>query len=204
MVLFGSLRHNWTVVVGCMLFWLLTPLALVAGTGNLDFHWSIHFLQAVPVGLLIYGFFLLHRSQEEATGSLELYSLLISLAGMFLIGGIDLIQGGMSLFRFETLPAFSATEQIYPLGYVCWLFGSIAFGIATLRANVLPKGGAWLCIIGPVVIYGGFTILALLAGQVPITVTGLVLYIIFAPWLAGWFWLGTGLQAARSKILSDA
>lgn len=188
---FGSI---WPLFIGCILFWLITPLALAAGTGNLDLHWTIHFLQAIPVGLLLYGFFLVYRLQEDATGSLALFGLLISLAGMFLLGGVDILQGIMMVGHTETLPAFSLSEQIYPWGYMCWLLGSLAFGVATLRAALLPKSGAWLCILGPVLLYGGFTFLSLFAGRLPLTEVNLALYILFAPTLAGWFWLGIGLR----------
>jgi hypothetical protein len=75
--------------------------------------------------------------------------------------------------------------------------GSVLFGVATLRAKLLPGGGAWLLIAGPLLL------LVMLFGSVRDVRLFTLSSALFA---AGWAWLGYELPVAgrRKRRTKDA
>ena len=80
-------------------------------------------------------------------------------------------------------PQPSATDLVIVLGLI---LGYIFFGIATVRAGVLPRGGAWLLIAGALLAFGGAV--SRLIGIVAAAVFG-----------AGLAWMGYALWSSKDE-----
>lgn len=194
-------NHGFTSVLGGILFLLITPITLVVGVQN--FHWVAHLLHAIPMFLLLISLLQFHQIQAEEAGWLEYSGFLISVIGMVLIGVIDLSQAFMLGFNLETLNTFSKVEFLYSISYTIWILGSLVFGVATLRARILPRGGSWFFIIGAIITNFGIVVLTPLVSSSYWFTLYLLCMAILAVWVIGWIWLGSGLQPKQTVVSSS-
>lgn len=112
-----------------------------------------HLVLWISSTLILFGLVALYARQAEMTGWLGLISFVLSLIGIALVGTLLYMVATMvpaiaveepALFeRAMTVPAF-ALGVIF-LGYG---LGFILFGVATMRAGVLPRWSGLLLIIG--------------------------------------------------------
>ncbi len=165
-------------------------------TNFVESHTAFHVIDAPPYILLTAGLVGLYVRQAGYFGWLGKAGFYLTMAGfaMVVLLGLTVIivesgggQGG--------LPAWlgSDVHDLTPLLLV--IVGSIFFGAATLRAGVLPRGGALLLILGPlaylVVGFGGIENVWLL------TVPGYLFGV-------GWVWLGYVLWSERAGAVRQA
>lgn len=107
--------------------------------------------------------------------------------GLSVVGGLVIIIVGLAVSDKATLGILDVIT--HPLAHVLYAVGSLIFGIATFRANVLPRGAALLAAVGPIWLFamfmtgfgGGEALIPLLA---PVLATTL-----------GWMWLGYALRS---------
>ena len=148
-----------------------------------DFHWAFHALDAPAHALLavgVVGLYLWQRSQEpfEWLGTVGVI-LIVTASVLIILGGLVLIYID-GVLRTE---AEGLNDIVHPLELVV-MIGAVLFGMATMRMNVLPSGGALLIIIGALV-YFGIKIVSVGPDwliSVPVAILG-----------AGWAWLGYAL-----------
>lgn len=163
----------------------------VLGGAFFESHWGYHMLNAPVNTLLAVGVLGLYLWQREDFGKL-------GKAGFYLaFGGFALTAlGGLAIIAVELAVAEGATPEwldgvTHMLAMLLFVVGSIIFGAATYRAKVLPREGAFLLVVGPLLFMG------MLFGGVegwPIMLPA----VLFG---GGWAWLGYTL---RSEIYKRA
>ena len=108
---------------------------------------------------------------------------------MIILGGLVLIYiDGVLGTEAEVL-----NDIVHPLELVV-MIGAVLFGMATMRMNVLPSGGALLIIIGALV-YFGIKIVGVGPDwliSVPVAIVG-----------AGWVWLGQALWSESGELVQQ-
>lgn len=177
-------RQTWTVIrwgapaalVGGVLFILsaaLTNFFSIAG--------PVRYLADVPAyAALLLGVSGLYAAQSDRFGLIGEAGYTISFAGFAAAGLSGLIIVAIAWTSGpEAVPGWlGSTGNLAVLAVIC---GSILFGVATLRAKLLPRGGAWLLIAGPV----------LLLVMLFVGVRDVRLFTVpSALFGAGWAWLG--------------
>jgi hypothetical protein len=110
-------------------------------------------------------------------------SVLITLGGLVLIF-IDGVLGTEA----EVL-----NDIVHPLELVV-MMGAVLFGMATMRGNVLPSGGALLIIIGALVYFG-----IKIVGVGPDWLISVAVAIVGA----GWVWLGQALRSESGESVQQ-
>ena len=158
-----------------------------------DFHWAFHTIDAPAHALLavgLVGLYLWQKRQEhfEWLGTVGVIlivtaSVLITLGGL-VIAFIDGVLGTEA----EVL-----NDIVHPIELVV-MIGAVLFGMATMRVNVLPSGGALLIIIGALV-YFGIKIIGIGPDwliSVPVAIVG-----------AGWVWLGQALWSESGESVQQ-
>lgn len=176
---------------------LLDELA-IAGvlTGALfESHWGYHVLNVPMNMLLTIGVLGLFAHQAASFGKPGKVGSYLSLAGFALatLGGIAII--GFELGVGEESTPGVLDMFIHLVAALLFVVGSVVFGVATLRAGVLPRGGALLAILGPIVFFG--MIFFGVEGGLPI-VLGPALFGL------GWAWLGYALLSERGEPADQA
>ena len=172
-------------------------IARIATIGNqayslaaLTTEWStLYLLRLIAVILLLLGLFALFARQSQKMGTFGVVAFVIATVGTMLIFGFAWALTFTFPAMAEAVPEFLDAHAAAPSGgVVLTLFlvtlGWLLFGIASLRAKVLPGAASWVVIVG-----------SLLA---------LVLNIIGAPmsWLvfdAGVIWMGWWLWKERTS-----
>lgn len=158
---------------------VLTNFFLVTGAAR--------YLADVPAyAALLLGLGGLYAAQSDRFGLLGEAGFSLAFAGFSVAGLCSLI---ITIAAWtsgpERVPGWlGATANLGVLAIIC---GSVLFGIATLRAKILPGGGASLLIVGPllllVMLFGGVRDVRLFT--LPSALFG-----------AGWAWLGYDLPVA--------
>src|SRR5215216_7295506 len=118
-----------------------------------NYHWAFHTIDAPAHALLavgVVGLYLWQRSQEPFG--------LLGTVGVILIvaASVLLTLGGVVLIYIDGVLGTEAegfNDIVHPLELVV-MMGAVLFGMATMRVNVLPSGGALLIIIGALVYFG--------------------------------------------------
>ena len=158
-----------------------------------DFHWAFHTIDAPAHALLavgVVGLYLWQRSQEpfEWLGTVGVI-LIVTASVLIILGGLVLIYID-GVLRTE---AEGLNDIVHPLELVL-MIGAVLFGMATMRMNVLPSGGALLIIIGALV-YFGIKIVGVGPDwliSVPVAILG-----------AGWAWLGQALWSESGESVQQ-
>ena len=160
-------------------------------------HAFIHSLDTPMFALLALGAVGLYARQKNRLGKFGKAGFFTTLAGFGLsvLGGLTIIAVGLAVSDEATLGVLDVIT--HPLAHLLYAVGSLAFGIATFRAGVLPRGGALLAAVGPIWLFALFN-LGFGGGQsflivfVPVVVTGL-----------GWMWLGYALLSQRKGTVTE-
>jgi hypothetical protein len=158
-----------------------------------DFHWAFHTIDAPAHALLavgVVGLYLWQRSQEpfEWLGTVGVI-LIVTASVLIILGGLVLIYID-GVLRTE---AEGLNDIVHPLELVV-MIGAVLFGMATMRMNVLPSGGALLIISGALV-YFGIKIIGIGPDwliSVPVAIVG-----------AGWVWLGQALWSESGESVQQ-
>jgi hypothetical protein len=168
-------------------------LEAAAGPFIEDFHWAFHALDAPAHAFLAIGLVGLYLWQ---TGQGRFGWL--GTAGFILIvvASVVIVLGGLAIVFIDGV--LRANEEvlndiIHPLEILV-MIGAVLFGMATIRMNVLPSGGAWLIIIGALV-YLGIKIVGVGPEwliSVPVAILG-----------AGWAWLGHALWSESGESVQQ-
>ena len=158
-----------------------------------DFHWAFHTLDAPAHALLavgVVGLYLWQRSQEhfEWLGTVGVI-LIVTASVLLTLGGLVLIYiDGVLGTEAEGL-----NDIVHPLELVV-MMGAVLFGMATMRVNVLPSGGALLIIIGALVYFG-----IKIVGVGPDWLISVAVAIVGA----GWVWLGRALWSESGESVQQ-
>jgi hypothetical protein len=134
-------------------------------------------LVLVVLGFLV-GVLALHSRQGARAGRLEKWGFRVSLLGSVL-GTIGAFGEYYTPYLDFSFLAFSAP------GILLLMFGSLLFGIGTLRAGMVPRLGAWLLTLGG---FPGIVLMTVLVGHL----SGGLLLLDFA-----WVVLGYALWTQR-------
>jgi hypothetical protein len=138
----------------------------------------------------VVGLYLWQRRQEpfEWLGTVGVI-LIVTASVLITLGGLVLIYiDGVLGTEAEVL-----NDIVHPLELVV-MIGAVLFGMATMRMNVLPSGGALLIIIGALV-YFGIKIIGIGPDwliSVPVAIVG-----------AGWVWLGQALWSESGESVQQ-
>src|SRR5215218_2506951 len=158
-----------------------------------DFHWAFHALDAPAHALLavgVVGLYLWQRRQEpfEWLGTVGVI-LIVTASVLITLGGLVLIYiDGVLGTEAEVL-----NDIVHPLELVV-MMGAVLFGMATMRVNVLPSGGALLIIIGALVYFG-----IKIVGVGPDWLISVAVAIVGA----GWVWLGRALWSESGESVQQ-
>lgn len=147
--------------------------------------WSLLYtLRLVAVILLMVGLVALFARQSQNMHAFGVVAFVIASIGTMLIFGFAwallFVFPGMA----ESVPAFLDNLAKEPgLGVVITLFlvtvGWFLFGLASLRAKILPAGSAWMVMVG------AFLALLLNAMQLPFS---WVIFDVGVIWMGWWLW----------------
>jgi hypothetical protein len=144
----------------------------------------------------------LYARQAEETGWLGLVGFVLAFIGTALLGSLFFVEAYVFPTLATNAPALVSLDPAGPLFAgpltlvgvvlgVCNLLGYIVFGIATIRAGVLPRWGVLLLIVGVVVGAPGPAVPFL------VRAAGTVLFGLGQVWLGYTLWSGTGEIARR-------
>jgi hypothetical protein len=158
-----------------------------------DFHWAFHTIDAPAHALLavgLVGLYLWQKRQEhfEWLGTVGVI-LIVTASVLITFGGLVLIfVDGVLGTEAEVL-----NDIVHPLELVV-MIGAVLFGMATMRVNVLPSGGALLIIIGALVYFG-----IKIVGVGPEWLISVAVAIVGA----GWVWLGLALWSESGESVQQ-
>jgi hypothetical protein len=158
-----------------------------------DFHWAFHAIDSPAHALLavgLVGLYLWQRRQIRFgwLGTVGVI-LIVTTSVLITLGGLAIafIDG---VLRTE---AEALYDIVHPLELVV-MMGAVLFGMATMRVNVLPSGGALLIIIGALVYFG-----IKIIGMGPDWLISVAVAIVGA----GWVWLGQALWSESSESVQQ-
>lgn len=153
-----------TAMVGGVLFAALFAVGVlveskIIGGVFFESHWGYHSLDA-PVNVLLAASVLgLYRWQKDDVGRLGTGGFYLAFGGFALtaLGGLAIM--GIELAVGEGVTPGWLDSVTHMLAMLLSIVGSVIFGAATFRAKVLPRGGALLFVVGPLlflgIIFGG-------------------------------------------------
>ena len=153
-----------------------------------DSHWGFHTLDAPPHTLLAVGLVGLYlwQTRQGRFGWLGTvgFILVVTACVVIALGGLVIV------FVDGVLKApVGVLDTIHPVELLL-LIGSVLFSMATIRANVLPSGGALLIIVGALGFFG-----IAFAGVGPEWLISVAVVILGA----GWAWLGYALWSESGE-----
>jgi hypothetical protein len=148
-----------------------------------DFHWAFHALDSPAHALLAVGLVGLYlwQNRQERFGWLGTVGVILIITASVLI-----TLGGLVIAFIDGVLGTEAellNDIVHPLELVV-MMGAVLFGMATMRVNVLPSGGALLIMIGALVYFG-----IKIVGVGPEWLISVAVAIVGA----GWAWLGYAL-----------
>ena len=154
-------------------------------TAALTTEWSLLYtLRLIAVILLMLGLVALFVRQSQSMRGFGVVAFVIASIGTMLIFGFAwallFVFPGMA----ESVPAFLDKMAKEPsIGVIITLFsvtvGWFLFGLASLRAKILPAGSAWI------VMAGAFLALVLNTMQIPFS---WVIFDVGVVWMGWWLW----------------
>lgn len=169
--------------VGTALVTALNPALEESSTGHVVYH----LFNVPPNALMVVGIIglYLYLRQSGRFGKLGAVGFYIC-AIVFAVEAV----GGLAIIATELTGTFTpALDIIHPLVLLLML-GSILFGIATFRAGNLPRGGALMLMVVPVLMIAS---LFALGGPQWAFTGGMALFGL------GWAWLGYGLWSHQPE-----
>jgi hypothetical protein len=154
-----------------------------------DSHWGFHALDAPPHALLAVGLVGLYlwQTRQAHFGWLGTvgFILVVTACVVIALGGLAIV------FVDGVLKApVGALDAIHPVELLL-LIGAVLFSLATMRADLLPRGGALLIIVGALGFFG-----IAFAGVGPEWLISVAVVILGA----GWAWLGYALWSESGKV----
>jgi hypothetical protein len=134
---------------------------------------------------LVFALVALYAAQAERSGLLGSTGMVLSVVGTTLASGVILVEiAGASGAEVDVVLGMGVSGALSVLGGLVFFVGLILFGIATMRAGVLPRWAGLLLIVGDIVFAaGGFSGSAALVVEV----------VGAAATCAGFVWLGLAL-----------
>lgn len=183
---------RWSGLLSIITAMLLVLYGLLRMGGPNLLGWVFSFLFFVFLVFAVIG---LYAAQVEQCGWLGLVTFVLSVLGAMLMSTGNLLSiaefsGISGAQAVETF--FSTTMPVSIIGPVCLLGGLVLFGIATLRAGVLPRWAGILLSVGEVVIF-----IAILALPPLALLLGIMLFAI------GLAWMGWALWSERVSVESQ-
>ncbi|MDP8924910.1 MAG: hypothetical protein M3O34_18835 [Chloroflexota bacterium] len=200
MLTIGTREGGWAAVIGAAALWAMYALMTLGTTGVVpplrvleDQHWLFHILETPIMAVLTVGILALYRAQRRAFGTLgkaggyfSLFGYGYGAVGSVIIVAAELIAG-----------VDTATGLLDFLAHVPGFFpqtiGSLLFGIAALRAGVLPRAAAW-----PLAVGGGLQLLVSFS-PAPQPLRLLVLLVLCLGWALLGYALTTGARARAGQ-----
>ena len=158
-----------------------------------DFHWAFHAIDSPAHALLavgLVGLYLWQRRQIRFgwLGTVGVI-LIVTTSVLITLGGLAIaFIDGVLQTETEAL-----NDIVHPLELVV-MMGAVLFGMATMRVNVLPSGGALLIIIGALVYFG-----IKIIGVGPDWLISVAVAIVGA----GWVWLGQALWSESGESVQQ-
>ena len=158
-----------------------------------DSHWGFHALDAPPHALLAVGLIGLYlwQTRQGRFGWLGTigFILIVTACVVIALGGFAIV------FVDGVLKApVGVLDAIHPVELLL-LIGSVLFGMATMRENVLPSRAALLIIIGALGFFG-----IAFAGVGPEWLISVAVAILGA----GWAWLGYALWSESGELAQQS
>jgi hypothetical protein len=154
-------------------------------TAALSGEWFILYtLRLIATILLMLGLVAIFARQSQKMGTFGVVAFVIASIGTMLVSGFAWALTFTFPAMAEAVPAFLDAHAAAPsIGVVLTLFlvtiGWLLFGIACLRAKVLPTGAAWVVIIG--------SFLALVLNMMKAPLSWLV-FDVGVIWMGWWLW----------------
>ncbi len=158
-----------------------------------DSHWGFHALDAPPHALLAVGLIGLYlwQTRQGRFGWLGMIGFILIVAACVVIA----LGGFAIVFVDGVLKApVGVLDAIHPVELLL-LIGSVLFGMATMRENVLPSRAALLIIIGALGFFG-----IAFAGVGPEWLISVAVAILGA----GWAWLGYALWSESGELAQQS
>jgi hypothetical protein len=154
-----------------------------------DFHWAFHALDAPAHAFLVVGLVGLYlwQTRQGRFGWLGTvgFMLIVAASVVIALGGLVIVfVDGVLGAEAEVL-----NDIVHPLEILV-MIGAVLFGMATMRLNVLPRGGALVIIIGALVYFG-----IKIVGVGPEWLISVAVAILGA----GWAWLGHALWSESGE-----
>jgi hypothetical protein len=149
----------------------------------------VQLLGLLGLALIALGLVGLYASQAEETGSLGLIAFVAALGGTLMLFAVVWSEAFMGPFLAEATPNVIDAEPSgaflfgLMLSFVLPALGWLLFGLASLRASVLPRGAAVLLMVGAVL----FLVLVLLDLPLSASVLGAAVL-----WMGYTLWSGAG------------
>ncbi len=147
-----------------------------------DSHWGFHALDAPPHALLAVGLVGLYlwQTRQGRIGWLGTVGFILVVAACVVIA-----LGGLAIVFVDGVlrAPVGVLDSIHPVELLL-IIGAVLFSMATMRADLLPRGGALLIIVGALGFFG-----IAFAGVAPEWLISVAVVILGA----GWAWLGYAL-----------
>lgn len=108
--------------------------------------------------VLVFALVALYAAQAERSGLLGSLGMILSVVGTTLVSGVVLVEiAGASGAEVNAVLEAGLPGALALVGGLAFLIGLILFGLATMRAGVLPRWAGLLLIVGDVVFgWGSF------------------------------------------------
>ena len=158
-----------------------------------DLHWAFHTIDSPAHAFLAVGLVGLYlwQTRQGRFGWLGTvgFILIVTASVLITLGGLAIVYiDGVLRANEEAL-----NDIVHPLEIVV-IIGAVLFGMATMRVNVLPRGGALLIIIGALVYFG-----IKIVGVGPEWLISVAVAILGA----GWVWLGYALWSESGESVQQ-
>lgn len=169
--------------VGTALAVALNPALEESSTGHVVYHlFNVPPNALLAVGIIGLYLYLRQSGRFGKLGAVGFYICAI----IFAVEAV----GGLAIIATELTGTFTpALDIIHPMVLLVML-GSILFGIAAFRAGSLPRGGALMLVVVPVLLIAS---LFALGGPDWAFIGGMALFGL------GWTWLGYGLWSQQEE-----